>query len=752
MSIRSTLKMKIFFAHSYGSDRGDWQVLPDHLVAVGQLASRNAEQLGLTRMASLAGDYHDLGKFDPEFDRRLMGEKILVDHSTAGAAVLLKGAQAKDKLPLELIAYAILGHHAGLPDGNSAEGASLRRRIETYDDRLDPIWQQQVSAPADGLDAELFALISPRCTKATQQFDLSVVTRMLFSCLVDADFRDTEAFYAALQGKVKDREWPALQQVLPQFIAAFDGHMAQLSNATTGVNLLRGEILDHVRGKAAMSPGLFTLTVPTGGGKTLASLGFALDHARLHGHSRIIYAIPFTSIIDQTAAIFRGILGDDHVLEHHSAIEDDKDYEGRDKVRLAMEDWAAPVVVTTNVQLFESLFAARPGRARKLHNIAGSVIILDEAQTIPRPLLLPCLRMLDSLARLFQCSIVLCTATQPAVDEAVLKGGLALAGRELAPDPAALALRLKRVQIGHGGAMDNAALVAALRGVEQGLIVVNSRVHALDLWNDAKGLDGLYHLSTRQYAAHRRRLLAIIRQRLAAGLPCRVISTSLIEAGVDISFPCAWRAEAGLDQIVQVAGRVNRNGEMLPELGQVIVFTPVGYAPPPEIKGLIGDMARMRAEFDDLQSPEAVEAYFREVYWRLDAGLDREGIVDSFKVNGNHTDFAFRTVAEKFRMIESGMVPVIIPRDKKAKEAVADLAFAQVPSGKIARALQTHLVTVPPKARARMLACGKGEFVRPDLRGDQFFVLTEPGLCLYHDATGLHWEDAEYLSIEEWNI
>ena len=743
--------MTIFFAHSASSsDSLDWQTLPEHLTQVAKAASERAFPFGLSQLTHLAGLFHDLGKYDRAFQRKLSGEVNRVDHSSAGAVVLLDQAQPKDRIPVEMVAYAILGHHAGLPDYDTSDGASFQRRVENYNDQLDPIWRQQIQVPQPDLSGELMALLQGRSSKLTGPFDISVATRMLFSSLVDADFRDTEAFYGELEGTTKDRDWTALQMALPQFIAAFNHHMAKLPNTAIAVNTLRHEVLAHVRGRAGMSPGLFTLTVPTGGGKTLASLGFALDHAQLHGHSRIIYAIPFTSIIDQTAAIFRGILGDMNVLEHHSAIEDDarndKDRKSRDKVQLAMEDWAAPVVVTTNVQLFESLFAARPGRARKLHNIAGSVIILDEAQTIPRPLLLPCLRMLDSMARLFHCSIVLCTATQPAVDEAVLKGGLALAGRELAPDPAALARRLRRVQIGHAGVMDNLALVAALSGVQQGLVVVNSRVHALDLWNDAKGLDGLYHLSTRQYAAHRRRLLAVIRQRLADGLPCRVISTSLIEAGVDISFPCAWRAEAGLDQIVQVAGRVNRNGEMSPELGRVTVFTPDGYAPPPEIKGLIGDMARMREKFDDLQSPEAIQSYFGEVYWRLDADLDREGIVGSFKIIGNHTNFNFRTVAEKFRMIESGMVPVIIPWDEAAVKAVRQLEFPQVPSGKIARALQTHLVTVPPKARARMLACGKGYFAQPKLRGDQFFVLED--MSLYHDDTGLHWEDAEYLGIE----
>lgn len=747
--------MAPFFAHTGTPGQpDDWQLLAVHLDNAAQRAAGRALKSGLSKSAFVAGLYHDLGKYDPAFQRKLYGEKNEVNHSTAGAAELLTQGGPDEKIPLEMIAYAILGHHAGLPDCNTSDLSCLRRRIENHKDVLSPVWRDEVKGDIGDLAGELQSLIQKGPSKPWLGFDLSVATRMIFSSLVDADRRDTEAYYDALEGTVKDRDWPALQQVLPQLTAAFDRHMAGLSDAATGVNRLRDNILAHVRGRAAMPPGLFTLTVPTGGGKTLASLGFALDHARAHGHARIIYAIPFTSIIDQTAATFRAVLGDAHVLEHHSAMEEDetshKPREGRDKLRLAMEDWAAPVVVTTNVQLFESLFAARPGRARKLHNIAGSIIILDEAQTIPRPLLLPCLRMLDTLARLFGCSIVLCTATQPAVDAANLKGGLALAGRELAPDPADLATRLQRTQISHGGAMDNDALLAALRGVEQGLVVVNSRAHALDLWKAAKGMAGLFHLSTRQYAAHRRRVLAEIRERLAAGLPCRVISTSLIEAGVDISFPRAWRAEAGLDQIVQVAGRVNRNGEMLPHLGQVTVFTPEGYPPPAEIAGLIGDMARMRGDFADLQAPDAIRSYFSEVYWRLDAGLDAKSIVGSFEVHRNQTDFNFRTVAEKFRMIDSRMVPVIIPRDDAAQKAVDELGIAAISSGRIARALQTHLVTVPPKARDRMRACGKGEFLHPKLRGDQFFVLTAPDL--YHEETGLHWEDAEYLNNEEWNI
>jgi len=551
-----------FYAHSgLKSDKSDWQLLRDHLVSVANLAREMAAPLGLGQAAYVAGLFHDLGKYTEAFQQRLTGADVWVDHSTAGAVAMLGDlAKGRDKGIAELIAYVIAGHHAGLPDRLNAQPSCLNRRIETALPPLDPVWQQELAA-------EIGGLVPSFKMKADQQeaaFQFSVMGRMIFSCLVDADFKDTEAFYTALEGRQADRQWPSLQALLEPFTVAFDAHMQAKADTTTGLNRLRTDILAHVRGRASAPPGLFTLTVPTGGGKTLASLGFALDHARIHGHRRIIYAIPFTSIIDQTADIFRAILGAEAVLEHHSAIDEEKfdargPYESRDKLKLAMEDWAAPVVVTTNVQLFESLFAAKTSRARKLHNIAGSIIILDEAQTIPRGLLRPCMRMLDELALNYGCTIVLCTATQPALDQRKLAGGLPLMGRELAPDPRGLAQQLRRARILRVGPMDNAALLSALQGQEQALIIVNSRKHALDLFGEAKasGLEGLIHLTTRQVAAHRREILKDVRTRLKAGVPCRVIATSLIEAGVDVDFPKVWRAEAGLDQLIH--GGVDRN-------------------------------------------------------------------------------------------------------------------------------------------------------------------------------------------------
>ena len=727
--------------------------MKDHLDGVADLAAAFGRPLGIEAAARAAGLLHDLGKYTPAFQARLRGDTASVDHSTAGAAEILQRAAGLDKPFAELIAYSIAGHHAGLPD-RIGETGTLAARLAQYDPiDLDPAWTREIAPVARGLVPKGFAE-PPAKTWDDFAFRLSVLGRMIFSCLVDADFRDTETFYDAVKGAGSDRDWPRLADILPELLARFDRHMAAKARSDSLVNQLRGEILAHVRLRAGEAPGFFTLTVPTGGGKTLASLGFALDHARAHGHSRILYAIPFTSIIDQTAAIFREILGDDNVLEHHSAIDDEKHAvrEGRDKLKLAMEDWAAPIIVTNNVQLFESLFASRASRCRKLHNIAGSVIILDEAQTIPRTLLAPCVQMLAELVRGYGCTIVLCTATQPALDARNFDKpspiALQLEGRELAPDPERLARELKRVTLHHAGDRTNADLTAALAAEPQGLVIVNCRRHALELYSEAKaaGLAGLVHLTTRQHAADRRELLTQVRERLKGGDPCRVIATSLIEAGVDVDFPRVWRAEAGLDQIAQAAGRCNREGRRDAAGSLVTIFKAPDYPPPNEIKGLIGDMARMIAKHADVLSPAAMADYFGEVYWRLDNGLDAKGILRRVKLSGAKTDFAYRTAADDFRMIESGMLPVVVPPGGDVERLVCKLSVPEISSGALARELQTYVVQVPPKARQRLIDCGHVCFSAPKLRGDQFAVLRTQSL--YSEAIGLRWDDADYSGLE----
>ncbi len=734
------------YAHSGRSrDRSDWQTLAEHLEQTAELSASAASAFGLSATARLAGAFHDFGKHDPAFDRVLNGESIRVDHSTAGGKLLLNQAKRNERLAAEILAYAILGHHAGLPDGTGTS-AGMVCRIENHRDNIAPDISEGARAEFGPVLKELAAKIG----RSAPGFDLSVAGRMVFSCLVDADFRDTEAFYDRLDGHSTNRRWPALADILQGLRADFDARIGRFA-ADTELNRLRQDILAQVREGAAQAPGLFTLTVPTGGGKTLASMGFALDHALCHGHRRIIYAIPYTSIIDQTAAIFRDLFGS-VVLEHHSAIDEDRTgTEAREKLRLAMEDWAAPIVVSTNVQLFESLFAARPSRCRKLHNIAGSIIVLDEAQCLPRGCLIPALRMIDALSAHYGCTVVLCTATQPAFDSRQLQaGGLPLAGRELAASPSTLARRLRRSTIVQAGEMEDTELVNALRETSQSMVIVNSRRHALELFQSLKdeALDGAIHLSTRQYPAHRRRIVCDIKDRLARGAPCRLIATSLIEAGVDLDFPVGWRAEAGLDSIVQAAGRVNREGRRCPEASCLTVFSAPGQPVPRNLQPLIEATRSTATRHEDLLAPEAIRDWFHQVYWAI--GPERMGqkTVDAFVASSSGTDFPYRSTAEAFRMIEDTLVTVIVACEDAARNAVNRLAIPEVSSGEIARAVQPFTVHVPRQTRDLLLANGYAHYAESRLRGDQFCLLDESSL--YHPDSGLWWEGAEYLETEIW--
>ena len=759
----------MYFAHSVGDETSCWQELAEHLHCVADLAGSFAQPFGAERAARAAGLLHDLGKWSPAFADYLLGRGPSPDHSTAGAKeVLGLAVTPSDRLMTQLVAYAIAGHHAGLPDRAGGPAALDGRLLKTLP-QLDPAWRTSLPVEATELmPVGLRASGDPRA----QAFQLAFLGRMLFSALVDADYLDTERFYAQAAGTPVDRAWPALGAIIDPLQKAFDAHMAakaaRAAERSPGiVNDLRTQILRHARGKATLPPGVFTLDVPTGGGKTLASLGFALDHAKAYGLRRIVYAIPFTSVIDQTVAVFREVLGDDVVLEHHSAIENRRTEEGsgggpdaparssRDKLRLAMENWAAPVVVTTNVQLFESLFAARPSRCRKLHNLARSVIVLDEVQTIPLPVLRPAVAALNELALNYGVSVVLCTATQPALREKDADGtvrferGFAVSpDRELAPSPPDLHRRLKRVTLLRAGTLSDAALIDGLAEVVQGLVIVNGRRHALELYRAAAaaGLDGLVHLTTRQTAADRRLILDEVRRRLdpAAPRPCRLIATSLVEAGVDIDFPRVWRAACGLDQLMQAAGRCNREGTRRAEDSIVTVFTPAEAKPPYEIKKLIEAFETVAGSHDDLLSPEAIQHYFRQVYWQAGSrtapagsdGLDEIGAATAWGMSAGRTDFPYRSIAERFRLIRDGMEPVIVARVDAARSALAALANGASP-GRVARDLQAYVVQIPPRDRAAMIDAGEVVFADAAL---QFAVLREEKR--YDASTGLMWERA----------
>ena len=756
--------MTTYYAHSAQDELGNllpyehWQTLQSHSVNVGEMAEEFARVFGAQEIAYQTGKLHDLGKYSEPFNQRLHGGSS-VDHATAGAKIAV---ERWGNVIGKLMAFCIAGHHAGLANGNG-EGdnrRTLKQRLALKFGEdiptLDNLWQQEIKLP------ETLSAPPLKADAHHPFFSYAFFTRMLYSCLVDADYLDTEAFYSNLENKTVERggypDLNSLQHNFNQFINAFRRRIAQAPEQTeaekrnAALNRLRSEILDHAVEQAAQPQGLFTLTVPTGGGKTFTSMAFALEHAKRHDMRRVIYVIPFTSIIEQNAAEFRkafGELGEQAVLEHHSTFDDGKlqNEATKDKLRLASENWDAPIVVTTAVQFFESLFADRSSRCRKLHNIAGSVIILDEAQMLPLNLLLPIMQAIKELAQNYRCSVVMCTATQPAVqaENGFYRGFENV--REIAPKPTALFDKLRRTTVQHIGTQTDADLLAKLGEHPQMLVIVNNRRHARSLYDQAKHLDGTFHLTTLMCAKHRSQKLDEIRGRLKSGEPCRVIATSLIEAGVDVDFPLVMRAEAGLDSVAQAAGRCNREGKRPSENSFVWIFAPEEqWKAPPELATQAAVMRLTADSFsDDLLSTQAVAAYFAELYQLKGSELDNKKILKMHNDTGQSLDFPFQTIADKFRMIESHMQPLIIPFDVDAENLISSLHHADHIGG-LLRKLQPYTVQIPEKALAALYKAGRIEPINEKNFDKQFYTLI--GLDLYDDVAGLSWEDTSFLKGE----
>jgi CRISPR-associated endonuclease/helicase Cas3 len=751
------------FAHSLPGvpDKIKWELLDEHLRAVAARAGTFAGAFGLTKWGDAAGLLHDIGKNSDAFQTYICGQSASPDHSTAGAVEARKsyGPQAG-----RILAFTIAGHHAGLADGKDLT-LRLAKQVEPYNH-----WENYTgSLPTI---ADLAQSTMPAKHLDYPGFHSAFLTRMIFSCLVDADFLETEHFYATAKGEIVSRgNYRSLIKLRGQLHA----YMAKkaLGADVTPLNRLRGEILTHAISRATCTPGMFTMTVPTGGGKTLASLSFALEHAVLKAKNRIIYVAPYTSIIEQTAQVFRDALStDEDILEHHGnfdwdAAEDEKgeaDQDGLKKLRRAAENWDAPVIVTTAVQFFESLFAARTSPCRKLHNIANSVIVLDEAQTLPLHLLRPCMAALDELARNYGASVVLCTATQPAlrvIDNALppnklkKKQGFDIGQeRELAPATERLYLALKRVNVEILKEPVDDSVIAA-RFAEQGqmLCIVNTRGHAKALFDLIKDLPGARHLTTLMCPAHRRKVLAQVRQNLKDGHPVRLVATSLIEAGVDVDFPEVWRAETGLDSVAQAAGRCNREGKTT--AGRVVVFTPAAHKLPRAFTAS-RDSARLPLQMPDPLGLEAIEAYFQALYFNrgyeaLDTVKidDRVGIIPAIERTAPALDFPFASIASDFRMIDETMRPVIVPWAEQRDEVdrlLAALRGSEVPPAQIFRKLQQYTVPVPEAAWKCLLGTGAIQPVNSAF-GDRFMVLSSEGL--YNDKTGLRLDDPTARTAEE---
>lgn len=626
----------VYYAHV--RDDGATQSVSEHLQGTARFSAAFAAAFSEEKRGALLGMAHDIGKTSPEFQKRLHGGPK-VDHATAGALECMKIGEP-------FAGCCVIGHHGGLPDFGSrwdtAGDASYIGRLKRGEAGAIPPydWQERLDA---GIPMPKFR----------DDFERSFWMRMLYSCLVDADYLDTEAFMTKTVRPQYD--------CLPELLGRLQAYIAPWFPAKGLLNTYRCDILNRCLTAASAPRGVFSLTVPTGGGKTVSSLAFALKHAVENGMDRVIYVIPYTSIIEQNAKVFQDILGKQNVIAHYcSAQYDEEDVAGENlNRRLACENWDAPVIVTTAVQFFESLYSNRPSRCRKLHNIANSVIVFDEAQMIPGGQLEPCVGAIATLVSNFRATAVLCTATQPAIEDILQKFSADIRVTEICQQVDEVYDQFRRVTYEKAGMLTNEALGERMKETRQVLCIVNTRKMAQDVFALLPE-EGRFHLSTLMYPKHRTQMLDEIRDRLKRGLVCRVVSTSLIEAGVDVDFPAVYRQMTGLDSLVQAAGRCNREGKRRPEESIVTCFEAEQPAPPLQ-RINIGAAREVLAGDGEIGSAETIQRYFTA--WRSLVGenLDKSHVVEHLKKGIQGCLLPFKTVAEDFHMIDQNTKTVYIP-------------------------------------------------------------------------------------------
>jgi len=712
-------------AHVRQNDDGTWkepQSLKEHLKAVANLSGKFAEEFGNKDWAELTGYLHDLGKYHPDWQKYLFRNSGYPDpdahiedygsrpnHSGAGAVYIFE--KFKHSKMANALAYIIAGHHSGLPDWSPQLYSRLfdeKQNLITDDlERIKPISESNeflnspnpVSIPAN------YKLGSSK--EAVQQSHLWI--RMLFSSLVDADFLDTEKY---MEEKEHGNYLPLaeLKKRLDDYLSA--------KKSDSELNKKRDEILRQCREKAKLEPGFFSLTVPTGGGKTLSSMAFALEHAITHKKKRIIVAIPYTSIIEQTSKVFKyGIdiddeiiklkkegkflFGEDQVVEHHSNLDPDNE---NHKNRIAKENWDAPIIVTTNVQLFESLFANKTSACRKLHNIVNSVIILDEAQMIPTEYLKPIISVLKGLVKYFGVTVLLMSATQPALKGKIGSGTTIIDGlenvTEIIDDPDLLAAKFKRTQIQLPEDLNIKQtfeeIAGELKSNEQVLCIVNRKADCRKLHKLMP--EGSIHLSGFMCGEERSEVISDIKNKLKNNESISVISTQLVEAGVDIDFPVVYRALSGLDSIAQAAGRCNRENK-LPEGGKVVVFVPPQPSPPGFLrKAEDAGKAVIRNKPNLELTPSIYVEYYKNLYSNLNT-FDKADFEYYLLNNSSDFSFSFKTFAQNFNMIDSTQQFSIIVKYESKKSHKSSLSLIEQlrynPSKELLRKLQRYIVNVP---------------------------------------------------------
>lgn len=657
----------MLLAHGATDEHPEGQSIEAHLKGTGELAETFAAEFGAAANGKLCGLAHDIGKYSDEFQLRLRGGKK-VDHATAGAIECFKIKAAFE-------AVCVIGHHSGLPnvghkDADTTEsqtffGRKLRAEQGGIPDYRKN-WNGHIALPQDYF------------RPSGRGFATAFYIRMLYSCLVDADYIDTETFMNGDAGRGNYEPLSALCDKLTAYISKWN-------NPTREIDILRQKILNSCIEKASAPRGIFSLTVPTGGGKTVASMAFALNHAAANSMKRIIYAIPYTSIIEQNAKVFRDILGQENVVEHHSQVSyelsenaDELEY----RSALATENWDAPVIVTTAVQFFESLYANRSSKCRKLHNIANSVIIFDEAQMIPSNNLRPCVAAIAELVRAYNATAVLCTATQPAIDEMLLEYSKKESVVELCPDVDGMFEKFRRTSFEKEGRLTTDELVSRLESQQQVLCIVNTRKFAQEVY-EALPSEGRFHLSTLMCPVHRKQKLDEIRERLKSGKTCRVVSTSLIEAGVDVDFPRVFREMAGLDSILQAAGRCNREGKRSAESSIVTVFESEN-----KVNKLIAvnrDAAEETVrDWTQPNTTSTIERYFK-AYRDFLRNDDKSGVITASEKGISGCGLPFEWIAKEFKLIDQNTFAVYIPIGE-GKELVSRLREGERSRGLYRRA------------------------------------------------------------------
>ncbi len=695
------------YAHSKeGAAPSEWQSLEMHATAVADIAAEFAKRLNAEKWGWAVGRIHDMGKARKSFQDMLAGlrgKDADTQHAKYGAAASF----TQGSLPL---AFAIGGHHAGLHDLEA-----LQVLVEGAEDLSLPPgfgFPDEKSLPFVVCDQNILAL--------------EFFTRMLFSCLIDADRLDSafwEVFGMRTQ-KLAKPDIPLETTILLSRVMA-ERDRKRKANPCSSMGTIRNSIFDACVAVGDEARGFFSLTVPTGGGKTLAGMAFALAHARRHDLRRVIVVIPYLSIIEQNAAEYRRVLDPDNkgiVLECHSSVRPPKNATDEEvsRIDLVSENWDAPVIVTTSVQFLESLFAASPSRARKLHNIAESVVLFDEVQTLPTHLLAPVLSVFRELVANYGVSLVFSSATQPAFRQSpsLTEGFTPDEIREIVPESGAIYKELRRVDyIFESEPVEWDMLADRLAAEPQCLCVVNLTRHAYEVWTrlnskltdySEKPPEKPLHLSSAMCPAHRLAVIRLIRRALKAGKPCRVVSTQLIEAGVDVDFPVVWRAMGPLDSIVQVAGRCNREGK--PVRGKVHVFIPVDNKLPGGIYSIATGQAGItlaaisssssRTEKDETVSeslstdPSVFTNYFSALFQLANT--------DGNDIQSDRYNMRFRSVAQKAVVIKDRGTPVVVPIGR-ARHVLFEIRNRDPSTGERRftrddlRSLQRYMVNVPQR-------------------------------------------------------